>query len=188
MTDFTLHTPDSASGAGAEQLQRAREVFGMTPNLLRVLADAPPAARAYLDLHEALADSSLTPTEQQVATLAASFRNECGYCMAAESAGAHASDMDPQILEALRHGEPLPDSKLEALRTFTIAVVDARGWVGDDAVEAFLHAGFDRAQVLEVVLAVAKKTLSNYVNHIAGTPVDEAFQDFTWEVPETVGA
>jgi AhpD family alkylhydroperoxidase len=188
MKTFEMHTKNSAPEAARPQFDRAEKLFGTVPNLIRTLAASPAAARAYLDLEETLADSGLTPEEQQVAVLAASWQNECGYCMAAESAGARQHGMDPGRLERLRNGEPLEDEKLEALRLFTRAVVDARGQVGSDAVEAFLDAGFESSHVMDVVLAVSKKTLSNYANHIAHTPLDEAFHAFEWEKPELATA
>jgi alkylhydroperoxidase family enzyme len=56
-----------------------------------------------------------------------------------------------------------------------------RGWVEETDIERFIAAGFTRAQVLEVILGVAMKTISNYSNHIAETPLDEAFAGAAWK-------
>ena len=85
-----------------------------------------------------------------------------------------------EISEALRNETPLPDDKLEALRNFTLAVVRKRGNVTNDDLQAFYDAGYGQQQVLEVILGVAQKTMSNYVNHIAETPIDEPFKKFEW--------
>ena len=60
-----------------------------------------------------------------------------------------------------------------------------RGFVGDTAVDAFIAAGYTRAQVLEVVLITACKTISNYVNHIAHTPKESFMSDpaLGWKAP-----
>jgi len=155
----------------------------MVPNLIATMAEAPTVAEAYLDVHERFGASSFSPVEQQVVALAASFENACDYCMAAESAVAKMVGASDETIAELRRGGPLSDARLETLRSFTVNVVEARGWVGDAAVDAFVAAGFTRAQGLEVVLGVTKKTLSNYTNHIAGTPVDGAFAPFAWERP-----
>jgi alkylhydroperoxidase family enzyme len=73
------------------------------------------------------------------------------------------------------YNQPLSDTKLEALRTFTRAVLEAEGWVKQDALQAFYQAGYQKQHVLEVVLGISFKTLSNYVNHINDTPIDENF-------------
>jgi alkylhydroperoxidase family enzyme len=84
------------------------------------------------------------------------------------------------VVEAIREDRPISDSRLEALRVFTTTVVEKQGWLADEDVAAFLAAGFTKAQILEVILGVSFKTLSNYTNHIADTPLDPAFQAAAW--------
>jgi AhpD family alkylhydroperoxidase len=188
MSHFTIHNFDTASAEGAQVLERAEATWGMVPNLVGVLAEAPSAAGAYLDLNDAFAASSLTPVEQQVVALTASHQNGCSYCMAAESTVAAMVGADSATLEALREGRPLPAERLDALSRFTREVVESRGWVGEAELGSFLSAGFTRAQVLEVVLGVTKKTLSNYANHITATPLDAAFEGNRWSQSEPVAA
>lgn len=183
MSDFTLHSADTASPDGAEALGRAEKGFGFAPNLIRVLADAPAAAHAYLDLGARFGSTSLTPREQQVVLLATSFENACDYCMAAHSMVAGMVGLDAPTLSALRDGSPLTDPRLDALRDFTRAVVRDRGRPSPDTLRRFLSAGYTRANVLEVITGVAMKTLSNYANHLAVTPLDAAFESQRWTPP-----
>ncbi len=184
MIDFKIHNIDTAPADAAPVLERAHASFGMVPNLIGVLAEAPSAARAYLDLHEAFAASSFTPAEQQLVLLTTSFQNECSYCMAAESAVAAMLGTDSAVIESLREGRALLDDRLEALSRFTREVVTQRGWVSEEEIDRFLAAGFTRSNILEVILGVTKKTLSNYTNHIADTPLDSAFDGQAWSRPE----
>jgi alkylhydroperoxidase family enzyme len=85
------------------------------------------------------------------------------------------------VVDALRAGRPIADAKLQALRKFSEDVVHQRGHVRGAGLEAFLAAGYGRQQVLEVLLVVAMKTLSNYANHLLDTPVDTAFQGESWQ-------
>jgi len=124
--------------------------------------------------------SSLSPVEQQTVLLATSAENRCEYCVSVHSAVAGAVKMPAEALDALRAGRDPGDPRLGALARFTRHVVEERGWVDDSELEAFLAAGFGEQQVLEVLTGVALKTLSNYVNHIAGTPLDAAFQQTRW--------
>lgn len=183
MAQFTVHDVESAPEGSKEMLRGAEEKFKFIPNLAGVLAEAPPALEAYFAVSGAFEGSSLSPVEQQVVLLAVSFENRCDYCMAAHGTIAGMVDMPEDVLEALRDGRELPDAKLEALRTFTRRVVTERGWVGAAAVQDFLDAGFTKAQVLEVLVGVTQKTLSNYTNHLAHTPVDEAFEGQRWTHP-----
>ncbi len=83
--------------------------------------------------------------------------------------------LDQTVIRAVRDGGPIGDARLEALRAFATRVVRERGWVSDAEVTTLIGHGFTPANVLEVVLGVGLKTISNYINHIAETPVDAAF-------------
>lgn len=134
-----------------------------------------------------MATTSLTPIERQVALLSVSFENDCRYCMAAHSQMALKAGAGKEMVDALRGGDPLPDLRLDALARFARALVRDRGWVGEDEVQGFLRAGFGKAQILEVLVAVATKTLSNYTNHLAHTELDEAARPFAWGKPMAAG-
>ena len=109
--------------------------------------------------------------------------------MAAHTAIAGMQKVPPDVIRSLRDGTPLDDPQLEALRAFTRAIVEKRGWVSDDDVKAFIDAGYLKRHLLEVILGVGFKTLSNYANHVAETPVDANFQRFAWSSPRaTAGA
>jgi len=43
--------------------------------------------------------------------------------------------------------------------------------------EALAADGIERAVLYEIVGLIGVKTISNYVNHIAGTDVDDAFRE-----------
>ncbi|HWK10689.1 MAG TPA: carboxymuconolactone decarboxylase family protein [Vicinamibacterales bacterium] len=134
-----------------------------------------------MTLGELLGQTSLNPIEQQVVLAAASIANGCEYCVAAHSAGLKMAGLAPEQLDALRAGRALSNAKLEALRAFTTAIVERRGWIKQTEFQKFLDAGYRREQVFEVLVGVAMKTLSNYANHIAGTPLDTQLQPFAWE-------
>lgn len=183
MTEFRVHTAETAPEGAGSALETAKSAFGFVPNLIGVLAEAPAAAEAYLALGGLFGRTSLTPEEQQVVLLASSFTNRCTYCMGAHSVVAEGQGVAPSTVAALREGRSLTDPRLEALRRFTSAVVERRGWVGDAELDDFMAAGFGRRQALEVILGVAMKTLSNYANHLADTPLDDAFRGHEWQPP-----
>ncbi|MDX2299891.1 MAG: carboxymuconolactone decarboxylase family protein [Xanthomonadaceae bacterium] len=177
MPNFTLHTPESAPEAARDTLTRVAKHYGFLPNLLGGLAEAPAALHGYIALSEQFGKCSLDAQEQQVVLLATSVINECGFCVAAHSFVArNAAKLDDANLQALRSGGKLPDARLDALAQFTRAVVNERGWVNSAVLDAFLAAGFSKAQVLEVITGVALKTLSNYANHVLETPVNAQFK------------
>ncbi len=181
MTDFTIHTEDSAPEASKELLGAAQAKYGFVPNLMGEMAEAPSMLEAYLTVGRALEASSLTPQEQQVVVLTVSYLNECAYCMTAHSAVAKMVGLPDGEISALRAGQPLSDAKLEELRTFAGILVEKRGRASEEDVASFLDAGYTRAQILEVIVGIAFKTLSNFTNHLADTPIYEQFASFAWE-------
>ena len=182
MSKFKIHDTQSAPEDARPLLDGAREKLGFVPNLYGLLAEAPKALEAYFKLSDLFGETSLTPVEQQVVLLAVSVENECRFCVAAHSTIArHMVKVDSAAVDALRDRQPIDDARLEALRRFATAVARERGEVRGAELEAFLDAGYTRQQVIEVVLGVTMKTLSNYSNHIFETPVDDAFASEAWD-------
>ncbi|MGM8872281.1 carboxymuconolactone decarboxylase family protein [Psychrobacter sp. 2Y5] len=180
MTDFTLHNIETAPKDSHALLDNSLSAFGMIPNLHAVMAEAPGLLEGYQRLHQLFLDSSFDDEETTVVWQAINVEHECHYCVPAHTGIAKSMKVDDAITEALRNETPLPTSKLEALRDFTLSVVRNRGNVDNEAVQAFLDAGFTKRQVLEVVLGAAQKVMSNYTNHLANTPVDKPFEKFEW--------
>lgn len=183
MKKFIVHTKDTAPEKSVAVLEGAEKTFGFIPNLMGTMAESPATAEGYLTLSRIFDQTAFSRTERQVIILAASRYNECHYCMAAHSMVAEMQKVPQEVTEAIRNDRPITDPKLEALRQFTTRMVDKRGWVSDEERQAFVDAGYSRQQILEVILGVTYKTLSNYVNHNADTPVDAAFAAKTWSPP-----
>lgn len=185
MTRFTLHTIDTAPQGAKALLAATEKTWGFVPTLHATLAESPVALAAYDTLFGLVAQSSFTPAEQQVAYLAISVLHGCEYCTAGHTYLARAARLDEHAIAALREGQPVADSRHQALRVFAETVVRERGRVGAAALAAFLAAGFSHAQVLEAVTIVATKTLSNYVNHLTHTPLEGFMSDpaLRWVAP-----
>lgn len=181
MPRFKTHTPETAPEDARDLLKAQKDKLGFVPNLYGNLAESPAALKAYLQMTEIFAGSSLSTAERHVVWLAAAAENECHYCVAAHTGMAKSGRVDDVVIEAIREGDPIMDDRLEALRVFTETVIRERGWAPEEEVEAFIAAGFTKANVLEVALGVAHKTLSNYVNHITGTALDKKFGQFSWD-------
>ncbi|MFB3100205.1 MAG: carboxymuconolactone decarboxylase family protein [Gammaproteobacteria bacterium] len=181
MTNFTIHTKETAPKESLEILETTEKAYGFLPNLIGVLAESPAGVKGYRTLMDIFDESSFTPTERQVVLIAISRYSECHYCVAAHSTIADIQKVPQDVTDAIRNDLPIADSKLEALRVFTTKVVDQRGWVSKEDTQAFVQAGYNKQQIIEVILGVSVKTLSNYVNHISETPVDDAFAKRSWQ-------
>ena len=178
--EFKTFNQSDAPTASQPILAGAAKSFGFVPNLLAMMAGAPALLKGYTTLAGIFDESSLSATERQIVLLATSRLNGCEYCMAAHSVIAGMQRVPADVIESLRAGKSIPDSRLEALHRFATAVVESRGWPTEAQISEFAAAGYGAQQVLEVVLGVGLKTLSNYANHIASTPLDAAFQSAKW--------
>ncbi|MDZ7716388.1 MAG: carboxymuconolactone decarboxylase family protein [Balneolaceae bacterium] len=175
--DFTIYNIDNAPEESQPLLKAAKENFGFVPNLLGEFAEAPAVLEGYLKLNEIVGKTDFSPAEQQLAILAVSIENKCHYCSAIHSTILkNQLNVDEAIVNAVRNGDPVPDAKLNALVTYVTTAVKSRGFVDEADLQAFIDAGYSKQNVLEVNLIIALKTISNYTNHLADTPLDEAFE------------
>lgn len=170
-------------------LTEAKRRTGMIPNMYAVMANAPELLETYLFGYEKLRkESGFTPAEQEVIFLTISRDNGCEYCMAAHSTLADTQSKVPRdVTEAIRADAPIADQRLAALATFTQTMFFTRGRPSEADVRAFLEAGYTEKHVLDVILALAVKTLSNYANHVFATPVDAAFKSREWAALQPAG-
>lgn len=181
MNEFKRHTIESAPQAAQAILQGAQQSMGAVPNLLATLAEAPETLKAYNQLHTHFVNSSFDNEELTVVWQTINVEHECRYCVPAHTLIANSMKVDGAITEALRTGSALPTEKLQALHDFTLSMVRSRGNVTQADLEAFYAAGYAQQQVLEVILGLSQKVISNYVNHVAKTPLDPMFQPFAWD-------
>ena len=185
MADFAIHSIDTAPEGSKPLLEKAAANYGFTPNLLATMAESPAALETYMTLSQTMSTkTAFSPTELQVVLLGASFENSCTYCIAAHSTISQGSGVPGDVIDSLRSGGAIADPKLNALVNFTRAVVQQRGVLDDATTQAFLDAGYSNQHILEVILGIAMKTLSNFTNHAAHTPVDEAFEANAWNAPQ----
>jgi uncharacterized peroxidase-related enzyme len=176
-------TPSQAAVPASTRLDEAQTRLGFIPNMYGVMANSPGLLDTYVHGYNLFRDQSgFTSAEQEVVFLAISRENGCTYCVAAHSFIADKmSGVPAAVTDAVRDGTPIPDARLAALHDFARLMVRQRGLPTQAEVNAFLAAGYTEKQVLEIVLAIAVKTLSNYANHVFHTPVDTVFAGRKWE-------
>lgn len=189
MDGFTCYNENNAPAAARPLLEQAKaDMGGEIPNMYCYMAESPHLLEAYQYLRSLFMKTSLAPVEQETVLLTINFEHNCHYCMAAHSMRATKLNMQPAVLEALRTGQPIPDERLQTLHNFTHKMVLGRGVVDESEVDVFLQAGFTRQNVLEIVLAISTKILTNYSNHFTGAPLNAFLEPYAWSKPEAVGA
>jgi alkylhydroperoxidase family enzyme len=181
MTTLKIHTIESAPEASKSLLENSQKAYGMIPGLHGVLAGSPSLLNAYQTLHELFVASSFNEEELTVVWQTINVEHECHYCVPAHTAISGMMKVDNDISEALRNRTPLANPKLEALRNMALSMVRNRGNVSEEDLATFYSAGYGEQQVLDIILGLSQKVISNYTNHIAKTPVDAPFQKFAWK-------
>ena len=163
---------DDAPAATHRQLEAVKRQLGVVPNLFRLVAHSPAALEGYLGMSGALAKGTLPAQTRERIALAVAQINDCGYCLSAHSyLGKSLADLSDAEIAANRHGGSL-DPKADAAVRFAARVARERGHVSDADVQAVRMAGYDNAQIIEIVQHVALNTWTNYVNEVAKTEID----------------
>ncbi len=181
MMNFPSHDQDTAPEESKPLLEKSQKAFGRLPGLHKVLAESPQAYEAYQLLHKLFTETEFDADELTVVWQSINVEHGCHYCVPAHTGIAKIMKVSDELSEALRNEAPLPTAKLEALRTFTIRMVRERGNLSESQMQAFFDAGYGHRAVLDVILGLAQKTMSNYINHVAETPVDEVFKPLAWQ-------
>ena len=104
----------------------------------------------------------------------------CNYCVAAHSLISDMMKIPAEVTDAIRNDETIADERLQALRVLTEQLLEHQGWLKPAQMAAFLSKGYSKQQLMEVLVGVAMKTLSNYTNHLAETELDEPFLGRAW--------
>ena len=168
----TPATIEAAPVASQPMLEAVKKQLGVVPNLFRLVATSPAALEGYLGLSGALQKGALPAATRERIALAIAEINGCDYCLSAHTyLGKNAAKLDDAEITANRSGAS-NDPKADSAVRFAAAVARERGHVGEGALQAVKAAGYDDAQVIEIVLHVALNTWTNYINEVAKTDID----------------
>jgi alkylhydroperoxidase family enzyme len=170
---LTISTaPDSSKQILAEIIK----ANGSIPNLMGTLANSSVALEGYRALEAIWENGSFTPRERQLILLTASAENHGGYCTAAHSTVLDtALPTPPEVVFAIRHNIPVPDAKVNAVVMLLRELMRGRGYARQETIQNFIAAGYRKEQVIELLVGIALKTISNYLDHLSPVPVDQTF-------------
>jgi len=167
---FTVPTKDEVSANNEAIFDNLKKGLGFVPNLYAYFAKNETALGDYLALQNR--KSTLRPKEREVINLVTSQINGCRYCQSAHTAlGKMHGFTDEQIME-IRKGSASFDSKLDALAKFTASAVENRGRATEESKEAFFAAGYNEANMIDVIIVVGDKIISNYLHNLTGFEID----------------
>jgi uncharacterized peroxidase-related enzyme len=169
-TNFTVPTRAEVSANNQAIFDNLQKGLGFVPNLYAYFGKNETALGDYLTLQNR--KNTLKAKEREVINLVTSQINGCRYCQSAHTTLAQKNGFtDAQILE-IRSGKATFDSRLDALAKFTAAVVENRGKANVQAIEDFFAAGYNEANMIDVVMVAGDKTISNYIHNITHLEID----------------
>ena len=157
-------------------LENSLKAFGMIPNLHAVMAESPELLESYQLLHKLFQQTSFNAEELTVVWQTINMEHECHYCIPAHTGIAKMMKVDEVVIDALINRSQLPTKSLQILHETTLALVRNRGRLTEQQRAVFYEVGYENLQLMEIVLGISQKVMSNYLNHLAETPVDEAFK------------
>lgn len=178
---FAEHTIESAPTGARRFMAATQDHLGYLPAAVARMAASPHLLDGFGRLTAIFDGSTLDPIAREVVVMTIATRNRCHVCVAMHTARLTALGADARLIGALRSADPLADARLDALRVFTLRLLDTAGEVGDRALQAFLASGYSRQNALEVVLGIGAYTMSTIANRLTGAPVDGPLRAFAWE-------
>ena len=180
MSQFPIHTVDTAPEASRPLLLALRQAVGMIPNLAAGMAESPTLLTTFLTARDEYQKGTFTGAEIQVLSLVAAVENDCGWCVAFHSLMARKEGVTDDVVTPLREGRSPTDARLGALSDFARSMVRRRGAVSHAELDRFLAAGYTRAAALEVVLGMAFSLMANYAGHLVDPTLDAPLAPYAW--------
>jgi uncharacterized peroxidase-related enzyme len=176
MATLRPQTIESAPQGSKATLQAIQKRNGFIPNLMATFASSPALLNGYVGLDTAWEKSSFDAQERQLIFLAASVENRCRYCVATHATALKGLKVNRQCIQAVRNRGSLGNQRLDALVTLTRELVLERGFVAPKTRRRFVAAGFNEVALMEVLIGVALKVMSNYLDNLAPIAIDAAFR------------
>jgi uncharacterized peroxidase-related enzyme len=176
MATLTPQTIESAPQESKATLQGIQKRHGFIPNMLATFSSSPALLKGYVALDTAWQKSSFNALERHLIFLAASVENRCRYCIASHATALRDLKVNPQCIQAVRNRGSLGNQRLDALVKLTRELVLERGFVAPGTRRTFVAAGFNEVALMEVLIGVALKVMSNYLDNLAPIAIDAAFR------------
>jgi uncharacterized peroxidase-related enzyme len=180
MDGFTIKTVATAPVASRATLAGIEDAVGFVPNVFGVFATVPAALQGLVSLNAAFGETSFSPAEREIIALTTSVYNQCPYCVAGHSTFALNYGVDSETIRAVRNGGVSADPRMQALGQITFRILEKKGAIGASDMRPFLNVGFQTSQILELLLGIAAKTITNFAAKAARIPLDDAFADQAW--------
>lgn len=167
---ISVPTRDDVSPPNQALFDQLKQGLGMVPNLYATLALSEHALGTYLALQNAR--SSIAGKAREVVNLVVSEVNQCAYCLAAHTVIGGMVGFTPEQILEIRRGGAHWDAKLDALARLARSIAVDRGRADPAVLQAFFAAGWTAEHLVDAIVAVGDKTITNYLHAATQVPVD----------------
>jgi alkylhydroperoxidase family enzyme len=181
MPNYPIHTITSAPENSKPGLRQLQQAFRVLPNIAAAIANSPKLINSLVGVFQQVHTSSLTEPEIQIVLLTDAVANSSAYAVAFHTALARQQGVDAEVTGAIRERRLPADPRFAALSTLAKTLIEKRGHLNEQELDAFLSAGFSKEQVLEVIAIVAASTITNYAGSIANPPLEDPFRQYAWQ-------
>ncbi|HEX3984745.1 MAG TPA: hypothetical protein VHX12_13705 [Acidisoma sp.] len=181
MSDYPVQTITTAPESAKAVLEQVQKAFGLVPNIAGAMANSPELVRGFWGLFQQVHAGTFSEAEIQTLLLTNAVTNASAWAVAFHTMLALKEGLDPADVTSIRAGRLPVDPRLAALSTYARKVIETRGHVDDETLDAFLKAGFSRAQSLEVLAVTAASTITNYTGSIANPPLEDFLRQHVWQ-------
>jgi alkylhydroperoxidase family enzyme len=180
METFAVYTLDSAPEASKQSLREVRERFNGIPNLAGAMALSPVLIKAFVPLFDRVHSGTFGEREIQTVLLTDAVTNASSWAVALHTALGLKAGVSAADIEAMRSRRLPADKKLAALSNLAKTLIEKRGKLNDQDVQAFLAAGYTKELLLETITIVAASTITNYTGSVTNPPVEDWLQQYAW--------
>jgi AhpD family alkylhydroperoxidase len=180
MFTYQIHTVETAPEKSKPVLKQVQQAFGLIPNVAGAIANSPELTEAFIGLFQKVHSGSFTEAEIQALLLTNAVTNSCSWAVAFHTALALKEGLDPADVQAIRERRLPKDQRYAALSRLAKTLIEKRGHATDQDLVAFIEAGFEKEQALEILAAIAASTITNYVGNLTHPALENQFQEHAW--------
>lgn len=171
MSRLNVVKPDQATGQTKALYDAIKGAIGAVPNIYQGIGNSAPALEGLLNLGAVLSKGQLTAAEHEAIKLVVSEAYGCTYCLAAHTLLGKKAGLSEEQTISIRRGT-VSDPKIEALVRFVSISIHPKSRISDEALRAVKAAGYNDAQITEILLVVAQTVFTNLFNRVHQTPLD----------------
>lgn len=171
MKAFTVPTYEQVDETAKPAFDLYKRLLGFMPNLYATIGYSAVTLNAYLAYTSAQVKGHFHGKEREAIYLMVSQLNYCEYCLASHTVSAMKNGWKEEDTLLLRAGK-YPEQKWETIYAVVKSMIDNRGEVSDELLEAFYGLGYKEGALFDLLALVNGMSFTNYAYRLTKIPLD----------------